>query len=613
MTAISLAPFSHTTARRVTRALRLFAEETAAAGKRASVDGLERETARRVARWFVVQGAAVVRVWGQAMAARMDAEAARRGQPAEGAARAGRLVENISWNDWDYLLNGVLMGNHPGGMIALRDVIAEGRSTAYARGAEETLAGTGLDALGVRFAVGSAEAVAHARETAARQVTRVNDTTRSQLRTLITNAVEHGWSWNRTAEAITARYQEFAGKPLFPSQTFKSRSEMIAAYEIGDAYEAGGEAQAQALAAEGVPMEKSWMSAGDARVRDTHRANAAAGWIPLDATFPDGSVRPPADPGCRCAALYRPRPDFFDGEQPEAAAVALAPILSVSLRPEYVGRGVQQSAFRSEASERARRRAMKLSIRWERYTRLADELLDLDLQLARAIEAREPEETLAALEAKMRRAARLRRKAFDHYHAGVRSLLALPASRRSPFSAAVTLRGREQAAAQLVLDDLRQVVAAETLGAVRVRVARSAGSRSFADGGDIFLSHNPTEHMGEAIFHEMGHVIEDSNELVSELAWAFHLRRTRGESPVSLNELGEHRSYDATELTYRDEFIDPYMGKVYEGGATEIVSSGLQYMRFSPEDLAARDPDYFHFMYHLMRGDLAYLTEKMSQ
>jgi hypothetical protein len=611
MTALSLplADRSQTRPRRVERvrrALRLFVREATAARREAVTGDLERRTARRVATWFVFQGEVAVRVLGQAMADRMD-RAARE-------SRAGRrLTEDISWEEWDYLLNGVFMGNHPGGLLALRDIITDGRTTAYAAGAEAALAGTGL---GLRFAVGSAEAVAHARAVAAAQVTRINDTTRDQLRTLITSAVENGWSWNRTAEAITEKFKSFAGAPLFPSQTYRSRAEMVAAYEINDAYEAGGEAQARALEAEGVAMEKSWLDAGDARVRDAHRANAAAGWLPLDTPFPDGSMRSPTDAGCRCAVAYRPREDAAGvGEPADGAAVALAPINSLSMRPEYVGRGVAESVFQSEASERARRRAMKLSVRWERYSRLSDAVLDLDLQIALAVEGNQPDELITALEKRLKRTAILRRRAYNHYHAGARAALALPESRRSSFAAAVTLTGGQRTAVREVLDEVRQFVSSATLDdAVRVRVARTLDSnRSYAYGNDIFLSGNPAEHLGSVVFHEMGHVIENDSEMVSELAWAFHARRTRGEAPVGLNQLAEYPSYDAAELTWRDEFIDPYMGKVYSYGATEIVSTGLQYMRHSPEDLAARDPDYFHFMYHLLRGDLEYLAGRMLQ
>jgi hypothetical protein len=300
------------------RALVRFAEEMAAAKRRAAMDPLERETARRVAKWFVFQGQVMARVLGKALGDRMDRDAELARLTREQAAGDGRLTEALSWSDWEYLINQVLFGDHPGGVGALRDIIADGRTTAYAVGAEGLLAELGLAQLGLRIGVGSAEAVAHARQVAARQVTRINDTTRAELRTLITQAVEHGWSWNRTAEAISERYKEFAGRPLFPSKTYKSRAEMVAAYEIGDAYEAGGAAQAQRAAEEGVSLQKAWLNAGDARVRHAHRDNAAAGWLPLDAVFPEGVQRPPTDPGCRCALMYRVAPAYWGetGDEP---------------------------------------------------------------------------------------------------------------------------------------------------------------------------------------------------------------------------------------------------------------------------------------------------------
>lgn len=590
------------------RALRLFVEETAVARRAAVIDPLERRMARAVAEWFVAQGRVMVSVLAQGLAARMDA-AARRVE----SVTAARLTEaggaGLSWNDWDYLLTQVMGGHHPGGLFALRDIISDGRTTAYTAGADALLGELGVEGLALRIGVGSDEAIAHARAVAAAQVTRINATTRDQLRTVITQAVERGWSWNRTAEAITERYAEFAGRPLFPSQTYTSRAEMVAAYEIGDAYESGNEAQARQAEAEGIPMEKGWLNAGDARVRPAHQANAAAGWLPLDATFPDGSTRSPTDAGCRCAMMYRVKPGYFADEEDEAtAAVSLAPLDLFTLRPEQIGQGVAQSAFRNEASERARQRAMKLTTRWDRVTSLSNAALDLDLELAQAIEAGAPEATLVELEKRLKRVAILRRKALDHYHAGVRSALALPESRRSPFTAIVGAGDRREQL-KAAVEETRQFVSAETLGAVRVSVSRTTGSRAYANGNDIFLTGSPVEHTGSAIYHEMGHVIETNNELAAELAYAFRARRTRGETPVPLGDYGD---FDAIELTLKDEFLDPYMGKIYEHGGTEIVSTGFQYMRYSPEDLAARDPDYFHFMFHLLRGDMEYLAGRMT-
>ena len=43
------------------------------------------------------------------------------------------------------------------------------------------------------------------------------------------------------------------------------------------------------------------------------------------------------------------------------------------------------------------------------------------------------------------------------------------------------------------------------------------------------------------------------------------------------------------------------MGKRYANGDTEIISMGLEYFYSDPLKLAKDDPDYFMFMYDVLR------------
>jgi hypothetical protein len=144
----------------------------------------------------------------------------------------------------------------------------------------------------------------------AERVTGIAETTRKRLRTLLTQAAEEGWSYQRTAKEITALYRGFAGPPLAvrPSH-LRSRAEAIAVFELGDAYTAGEMVVARDLQDAGLAMEKVWGTSQDERVRADHRANEDAGWIPLDSAFPSGHERPPSDPGCRCYLMTRRKPD----------------------------------------------------------------------------------------------------------------------------------------------------------------------------------------------------------------------------------------------------------------------------------------------------------------
>lgn len=595
----------------VRRALRLFVEETAAARRRAAVAPLERATALRVAKWFVFQGEVFVRVAGAELGARMDREAALHALARAEGRHGRRLAEDISWGDWDYLLNQVMTGRHPGGLFALRDIIADGRTTAYAAGAEAGLADLGLDNLAIRIAVGSDAAVAHAAEVAARQVTRINDTTRGQLRTLITEAVENGWSWNRTAEAIIERYKDFAGKPLFPSRTFTSRAEMVAAYEIGDAYEAGGEAQARAAQAAGVPMEKGWLDAGDGRVREAHKANSAAGWLPLDATFPDGSPRPPTDGGCRCALMYRVAPGYFDDEEDEADEAAARGATAAPGRVTFMplpdiygraGKGVRRSPYRTAESERARRAALRLKPLGEEIERRGETLSAAAL----AYETEGDFMRRVVLYNELQKQQELFQSAWVEYDAAVTRLLAVPDASRAVIAVteelAVHFPGIEALA-----EDSARFISRSTLSddaLVKVGLLPPEWKRSISFGDDSIGIAQTSGQPDIAFYHELGHVVEAQNGAVNSAALAFRARRTAGQTPVALRDyLGVSDAFNADEKILPDEFLNPYMGKVYDHGDTEIVSVGLEYMRFHAEALAARDPDYFHFMYHVLRGN----------
>jgi hypothetical protein len=153
--------------------------------------------------------------------------------------------------------------------------------------------------LGISFDLENPRAVAWAKMHAAAQVARIDDTTRAQLNTLISQATEEGWSYTRLSDAIADRFGEFAtGGP-------NPRSRRIAVFELGDAYEAGNEMAARELMAAGIPLEKKWLTVGDDRVRPSHRGNQNQGWIDYDDTYQSGDFRPPSDPGCRCTTLTR--------------------------------------------------------------------------------------------------------------------------------------------------------------------------------------------------------------------------------------------------------------------------------------------------------------------
>jgi len=149
--------------------------------------------------------------------------------------------------------------------------------------------------------------------------------------------------------------------------------------------------------------------------------------------------------------------------------------------------------------------------------------------------------------------------------------------------------------------------------------------RSNATAAQVSLDPNAEE---SVVVHELGHVLESNNPQLHEAAVKFLAKRTAGEKLESLKKVTGFR-YGAQEKTRKDKFINAYMGKDYTpqyfqelrkqvpkgeipveyytdpkiNQYTEIISMGLEYMHSQPHVLAEKDPEYFDFMYNVLRGN----------
>lgn len=162
-------------------------------------------------------------------------------------------------------------------------------------GALATIAEIKMD---ISFTLENPRAVQYLRDYGARQVTKISETTRGELQTLISQAVDEGWSYSRLAEAIQDRFDGFANG--MPQQHIDSRAHLVAVTEAGNAYAEGNLIIAQDLQDAGLTMEKAWSTTGDDRVSAGCKANEEAGYIGINQEFPSGHQRPLRFPGCRC-------------------------------------------------------------------------------------------------------------------------------------------------------------------------------------------------------------------------------------------------------------------------------------------------------------------------
>jgi uncharacterized protein with gpF-like domain len=258
--------------------LERFLEAATAANKWRVVRPLEAKLQKAMRHAFTAQGAAFLRGFESLQ---------------------GQFSEALAPNDWLHIFDQAAAATYTMFLDPLQATAAAGLTA----GATNTIAQLGLD---IAFNLKNPRAVQYMHQHGAQNVSGINDTTRSYLNTVLTQAVDEGWSYQRTAKAIKDRYAEFAVG--VPQEHIRSRAELIAVTESGNSYEAGSAMPVRDLQDAGLKMEKSWLTVGDNRV-DPHCAdNAAQGWIPFDEPFSDGSMQPLSHPACRCTALYRRAP-----------------------------------------------------------------------------------------------------------------------------------------------------------------------------------------------------------------------------------------------------------------------------------------------------------------
>jgi len=131
-----------------------------------------------------------------------------------------------------------------------------------------------------------------------------------------------------------------------------------------------------------------------------------------------------------------------------------------------------------------------------------------------------------------------------------------------------------------------------------IMALRTSSGRASAGRATIHL---PDSTNVRTVVHELGHTIEDSNPEIRKQARVFLYKRTEGEQAQSLKKL-TGVNYDADEVAKKDKFMNPYMGKIYDSGSTEIISMGLEELYANPVTFAKRDPEYFEFIIGVLQG-----------
>lgn len=98
--------------------------------------------------------------------------------------------------------------------------------------------------------------------------------------------------------------------------------------------------------------------------------------------------------------------------------------------------------------------------------------------------------------------------------------------------------------------------------------------------------------------HEFGHRLEDAVPSIRKLEKEFYERRTEGEQNEQLKKITSG-NYKSNEVTKKDDFISPYMGKDYKGHYYELVSMGFELAFTNPKKLL-KDKDMADWIFGIL-------------
>ena len=134
---------------------------------------------------------------------------------------------------------------------------------------------------------------------------------------------------------------------------------------------------------------------------------------------------------------------------------------------------------------------------------------------------------------------------------------------------------------------------------INFNISRKRRAYAYSDLGEVFISHTRAT---RSYVHEVSHILEYKVPGWQAKIKAFYARRTKGEVLEKLRSLVPDSNHKWDEVTYKDDFLTPYIGKYYAHGSTEILSMGLELMYIDPAKLLQQDPDMFDFIYDLVKG-----------
>lgn len=187
--------------------------------------------------------------------------------------KAQRVVDSLTLDEWD----------------VVAQELADDLGGAFEQSAQVILGKLGISEPDI-FDLVNERSVVYAEESGAELVTGITETTREQIRTIITDAIENAGGVNELKAAIE------------DSTAFGAdRAEMIARTEIGNAHMAGALDGAKAS---GLDLMKKVIRGSEEFDCDICGENEDQGVIGLDEMFDSGDEAPLFHPSCECTLIF---------------------------------------------------------------------------------------------------------------------------------------------------------------------------------------------------------------------------------------------------------------------------------------------------------------------
>ena len=132
------------------------------------------------------------------------------------------------------------------------------------------------------------------------------------------------------------------------------------------------------------------------------------------------------------------------------------------------------------------------------------------------------------------------------------------------------------------------------LGRIKIITKGNGRATAHRQTGEIAVD---SDFSKKTLFHEMGHHVEFGNLAISRAAQHYRKERAGDAKLMPLRTLS-HRGYKSNEFAYPDGFFDPYVGKHYSDGSTEVISMGLQQLSSTDSvlDLLAKDREHLEMV-----------------